>query len=415
MSDDISYAVDSVAQQADQQKTILLVEDQPIIARMNAEIVRGFGYHVIEAYTGEAAVEAIGKTPVIDLVLMDVDLGPGIDGTEAARQILASKCVPIVFLTSHAEQDYVERVRKITRYGYVIKNSGEFVLQSSIAMAFELFEANQKALAARAQLEATLNALPDLLIEIDGSGVCLDFHSPVGDGYPLINADYIGRNLSETMPAESTDVIMSAVAEAETSGTSFGKSFALFNGDKTRWFEISVAKKPIEPELSHYVVLRRDITERMRVEEELRTHQVELQVQGEEVRTQHDELEEHRNKYFNLYEFSPVSIISFSDSGIIKEINLTGASQLQSTRSGLIGQLITKIISPANQDVFYLARKRLLASAENGAPEPRETFSLTLMRADKTVFATHAQLSFSQVNSMRGSFFLVVMPLTEGQ
>ena len=147
----------------------------------------------------------------------------------------------------------------------------------------------------------------------------------------------------------------------------------------------------------------------------MRTHQVELQVQGEEVRTQHDELEEHRNKYFNLYEFSPVSIISFSDSGIIKEINLTGASQLQSTRSGLIGQLITKIISPANQDVFYLARKRLLASAENGAPEPRETFSLTLMRADKTVFATHAQLSFSQVNSMRGSFFLVVMPLTEGQ
>ena len=65
------------------------------------------------------------------------------DGTEAARRILEIRDIPIVFLTSHAERDMVEKVRDITRYGYVIKNSGDFVLLSSIEMAFELFEAHR--------------------------------------------------------------------------------------------------------------------------------------------------------------------------------------------------------------------------------------------------------------------------------
>ena len=52
--------------------------------------------------------------------------------------------MPIVFLTSHAERETVERVRGITRYGYVVKDSGDFVLQSSIEMAFELFGAHRR-------------------------------------------------------------------------------------------------------------------------------------------------------------------------------------------------------------------------------------------------------------------------------
>jgi hypothetical protein len=46
----------------------------------------------------------------------------------------------LVFLTGHAEQEYVRRVKGITRYGYVIKKSGEFVLLEAISMAAELFQ-----------------------------------------------------------------------------------------------------------------------------------------------------------------------------------------------------------------------------------------------------------------------------------
>ncbi len=109
---------------------------------------------------------------------MDIDLGAGINGTEAAKQILAVRNIPVVFLTSHSEREMVEKVRGITRYGYVIKNSGDFVLQSSIDMAFELFEAceiaekkneqlteaNQKLQESEAQVRKKLSAI----IEADG-------------------------------------------------------------------------------------------------------------------------------------------------------------------------------------------------------------------------------------------------------
>ena len=125
-------------------KTILLVEDNPVIALSESAIIEHFGYHVLTAHTGENAVQIITGNSAVDLILMDIDLGAGIDGPEAARQILEKHNLPVVFLTGHSERAYVDRVREITRYGYVLKNSGDFVLRSSIEMAFELFDAREK-------------------------------------------------------------------------------------------------------------------------------------------------------------------------------------------------------------------------------------------------------------------------------
>ena len=134
-------------------KIILLVEDEVLIAEYEKRILIKFGYEVIISKSGEDAVEQIKKNNHIDLVLMDINLKTGIDGTEAAKQILKIRHIPIIFLTSHTEKEYVERVRKITRYGYIIKDSGDFVLKTSIEMAFELFESNRKLLEAKNKIE----------------------------------------------------------------------------------------------------------------------------------------------------------------------------------------------------------------------------------------------------------------------
>ena len=126
-------------------RKILLVEDQVIIAVATGEKLKKFGYDPVLCHNGEDAVEKIHEHADIALVLMDIDLGPGMNGPEAAKKILETHDVPIIFLTSHREKDYVELVKEITRYGYVIKNSGDFVLESSINMAFELFSAHQNA------------------------------------------------------------------------------------------------------------------------------------------------------------------------------------------------------------------------------------------------------------------------------
>ncbi|GAK55168.1 hypothetical sensory transduction histidine kinase [Candidatus Vecturithrix granuli] len=140
-------------------KTLLLVEDETIIAMAEARILEKHGYQVVITSSGEQAIEMVAANPAIDLILMDIDLGRGIDGTQAAQKILQQRDLPIIFLTAHTEQAMVEKVRKITRYGYVLKDSGNFVLLSSIEMAFELFEAHQQIKQSEARIRMKLNAI----------------------------------------------------------------------------------------------------------------------------------------------------------------------------------------------------------------------------------------------------------------
>jgi len=135
-------------------KTILLVEDEVLIAMSEKMSLEKYGYAVITAHSGENAIEAVENTPGIDLILMDINLGGGIDGTEAAEHILKSRNLPVVFLSSHTEPEIVERTEKITSYGYVVKNTGITVLDASMKMAFKLFDANVK----WRQIEGSLRA-----------------------------------------------------------------------------------------------------------------------------------------------------------------------------------------------------------------------------------------------------------------
>lgn len=125
-------------------KTVLLVEDEIAIASAESKIIEQFGYNVFTADSGENAVAFVKENGKIDLVLMNINLDGRIDGPEAARQILENRNIPIVFLTAHSEKEYGYRMKEVTCYGYVAKNSGSFVLKSTIEMAFELFEANRK-------------------------------------------------------------------------------------------------------------------------------------------------------------------------------------------------------------------------------------------------------------------------------
>ncbi len=150
--------------------SILLVEDEALIAMNQTAILEKFGYIVTTAYHAEEAIETVAGEKV-DLVLMDIDLGEGeMDGTEAAELILREHDLPIVFLTSHSEEEMVNKVKGITRYGYVLKNSGEFVLRESITMALELFEAHRKTKESEEKYRAAFMTSPDAvnINRIDG-------------------------------------------------------------------------------------------------------------------------------------------------------------------------------------------------------------------------------------------------------
>jgi PAS domain S-box-containing protein len=141
------------------QKTILLVEDEVFAAMAGKITLEKYGNKVLTAHSGEEAVATVEKTPDIDMILMDINLGAGIDGTEAAEIILKERDLPVLFLSSHSEAEMVARTERITSYGFVVKHSSHTVLDASVKMAFKLFEARTREKEKESQREAALKAL----------------------------------------------------------------------------------------------------------------------------------------------------------------------------------------------------------------------------------------------------------------
>ncbi len=96
---------------------------------------------------------------------------------------------------------------------------------------------------------------------------------------------------------------------------------------------------------------------------ELRTHQIELEMQNEELRQAQLELAAARDRFSDLYDFAPVGYATVSAKGMIVAANLPLAEMLGHARRRLINQPLSTFILPADEDVYYLHRRKLPASA----------------------------------------------------
>jgi PAS domain S-box-containing protein len=158
-----------------EQKTILIVEDELLIARMEQSILESHGYAVRLAPSGIMAIDMVcAQRLPVDLILMDIDLGSGIDGTQTAQEILQTHDIPIVFISSHLEPEIVARTEKITSYGYVVKNAKDVVLLASIKMAFKLHASNKQVAASARQFQALKRTSMDGFVVIGLDGRILD-------------------------------------------------------------------------------------------------------------------------------------------------------------------------------------------------------------------------------------------------
>ncbi|HOO73273.1 MAG TPA: PAS domain S-box protein [Spirochaetota bacterium] len=152
-------------------KMILLVEDERITAAVEKAMLERQGYRVVTAYNGEDAVRSVLAMDTVDLVLMDIDLGPGMDGTVAAQEILARRDIPVLFLSAHTEPEVVEKTEGITSYGYVVKNSSEAVILASIKMAFRLHRAHMMITDQKQEIEAANEELQSSMEELESTNM----------------------------------------------------------------------------------------------------------------------------------------------------------------------------------------------------------------------------------------------------
>lgn len=104
---------------------------------------------------------------------------------------------------------------------------------------------------------------------------------------------------------------------------------------------------------------------------ELHVHQIELEMQNEELRQAQIALEESRDNYLNLYELSLVSYLTLSEDGRITELNLTCADLLGTVRSKLLGRRFVNLISPDDADRWHRHYARVRQSGEKLSCELR--------------------------------------------
>ena len=129
---------------------------------------------------------------------------------------------------------------------------------------------------------------------------------------------------------------------------------------------------------------------------ELRTHQIELEMQNEELRRAQVELEESRNRYSDLYDFAPIGYFTFDKNGLIIDVNLTGAHKLDVERSFLIKKPFSLYIVPDSKDVFYSHLRQVFNTGG------RQTCELKLV--DKNRIQFDAQLESLLVQDSEGNF-----------
>ena len=258
-----------------EKKIILLVEDDPATANLGIRYLTRAGYRPIHASSGEEAIDIVcEKKEPVDLILMDIDLGGGMDGTQAGARILELHDLPLVFLSAHTEKKIVEKTECITSYGYIVKGAGETVLYASIKMAFKLFEYKSSL---RNKEKKLKESEKKYRLMHEQAGLSVSYYSPEGIvlsynelALKNMNAsleDLVGKSVYDLFPKADADIYMERIRNAVASNVNMQYEDYLKLPNDENWY-LSVFSKICDDdnEPIGIQIISTNITERKRME-----------------------------------------------------------------------------------------------------------------------------------------------------
>ena len=136
---------------------------------------------------------------------------------------------------------------------------------------------------------------------------------------------------------------------------------------------------------------------------ELRVHQIQLEMQNEELRSIQAELDASQTHYFDLYDLAPVGYMTFGEPGLILEANLAAANMFGVARNALIKQPIKRFLCKEDQDLFYLHRQQAFISSAAQVSE------MLLKRPDGSSFWAQVQAT----PAAGGEFWITLTDISE--
>ncbi len=140
---------------------------------------------------------------------------------------------------------------------------------------------------------------------------------------------------------------------------------------------------------------------------ELRVHQIELEMQNEELQNKQEELQAANRRYVELYDHAPAGYCTLSETDLILQTNLTAASMLGIERSMLVKQPFSRFVCSEDMDIYYLMQRALHKSGQV------QTAELRMKRAGGLLFWVHVVAKLWQAADGASTVRLVLSDISE--
>lgn len=317
-----------------QPASILVVEDEAIVAMDIAYQLREMGYEVCAtADNGEDAIAYIEKYHP-DLVLMDIVIKGSMDGIETAKYIAHRFHLPVIFLTAYSDAHTVDRAAKTAPYGYLTKPFQANELRAGIEVALYKTSLEKRLRESENWFSSTLRCVADAVIATDIYGQ-IQFINPAAEAILGWQFEEVKGNKVEDVlklrsgrTGASLDCpVLGALRDDVVVGIDFGTLIMTKSGQELPIDDSAAPIRGDDGSVIGAVMVFREVSDRLEVEKAL----------------QHSE-----ERFRKAFDFAPVGMALIGLDSTILQVNTAFCRLLGSTDTNLLGMYQSELTHPAD-------------------------------------------------------------------
>ena len=333
----------------DSQRTILVVEDEAIVAMDLREQLLEMGYQVCGIAGNAKKAIALAREHRPDLILMDIVIKGERDGIDTAEIIGRTLHIPVVFLTAYSDASTIERAAKTAPYGYLTKPFQTRELRAAIEVALYKSVIERRLRDSEQWFSATLRCVADAVIATDPDET-VRFMNPAAElltGWK--SEDATGRSIDQVfvlhgkgLARADESIVHRAIRDNVVSEVNYGTVVEARDGS---FLPVDHSAAPIRDDTDRVlgaVLVFRDVSVRLKVEESLRNSE---------------------ERFRNAFDFAPVGMALVALDGRFLQVNDALCALLGLPESELLSLSQWELTHPADQRLEQEHLTLLLAGA----------------------------------------------------
>lgn len=245
----------------------------------------------------------------------------------------------------HSFQVTIRDITEQNNREQIIKAFHKKLERAHVDLLQRQFAIDQHAIVAITNLAGTIIYVNEKFCEISGYST----DELIGQNHRIVNSNY-----------HSSDFFKGMYSTLKQGLAWHGEIRNRAKNGSYYWVATTIAPiKNGNGKIEQYFAIRTDITNRKQAEQELESHQIELEAQNLELKRVQAEMVAAKLKYFELYDLAPVGYFTVNEKGMILEANFTLASMLNVNRGALLDLSIFQFICNQDQDIFYYLQQEL--------------------------------------------------------